>query len=296
MLVADDDRAVRDLIRSHLERQGYEVIEAASGDAALDVFASRSLELAIIDVKMPGRDGFELLTDIKADLDMARVPVVVVTGRTLTSDVVNALGLGAHDYLRKPFEPAELLARVEAALQIKRLQDDLRRQNAELETTIRLDALTGVFNRRHLDEQLRAQAAGMRRRHSSLAVLMIDIDHLKERNDRHGHAAGDAALQAVARMLDTCARTEDIVGRWGGDEFVVILPNAEQSGGVSYAKRLLAAVADVDPSDCGGADPPLTLSIGVAVATDPDPEAVLQQADEALYRAKVGGRNQFVVY
>ena len=222
VLVAEDSLVIRAVLVEQLQSRGYRVIEAGDGEQALAACRRERPDVVLLDVEMPHLDGHAVLAGIKAEPLLADIPVVFVTSRVTTEDVVEGLRLGAHDYLRKPFEPSELLARVHAAVRIKALQDELRLRNAELELASRTDALTGLHNRRHLEEQLQQLATAGDR----LAVLLCDIDRFKQVNDTRGHAAGDDLLCDVARTLATDLRPSDVLGRLGGDEFAVLLPEA----------------------------------------------------------------------
>jgi PleD family two-component response regulator len=209
VLVAEDSLVIRAVLVEQLQSRGYRVVEAADGEQALAACSRERPDVVLLDVEMPQLDGHAVLARIKADRLLADIPVVFVTSRVTTDDVVEGLRLGAHDYLRKPFEPSELLARVHAAVRIKALQDELRLRNAELELVSRTDALTGLHNRRHLEEQLQHLVrAGDR-----LAVLLCDIDRFKQVNDARGHAAGDEVLRVVAGRLREAARPGDLPGR-----------------------------------------------------------------------------------
>ncbi|HEX7168428.1 MAG TPA: response regulator, partial [Acidimicrobiales bacterium] len=201
VLVADDSLVVRSVLRKQLEAYGHAVVEAVDGVQALRACREQPPDIILLDVEMPNLDGHGVLSELRRDEITADIPVVFLTGRSSTEDVVEGLRLGAHDYLAKPFEPAELLARVSAALRVKRLQDELRERNAQLEAISRTDALTGLPNRRHLQERLAASAAATRRHGGAMAVLMVDVDHFKSINDRFGHDAGDIVLRDVARRL-----------------------------------------------------------------------------------------------
>lgn len=290
VLVADDDRDMRWLIRLQLERSGHRVIEASDGREAIDLAGRHEVDLALIDVRMPGADGYEVLRALNGASGDRYVPVVLVTARTGASDVAEAMSLGAHDYLRKPFEQIELLARVQAALEVKRLHDDLRRQNQELERESRTDPLTGIPNRRYMEEELAMLASAARRHHTPLAALLVDIDYFKRVNDEHGHAAGDAVLRRVAEGLQRSVRAEDVVARWGGDEFLVLLPNTGIEAAVALAERLRTGVAaEADDSE---AAPRVTVSIGCAASFEPEGMTLIRAADAAMYRAKAEGRNR----
>jgi len=192
ILVADDSMVVRAVLRRQLEADGHTVIEAVDGEEAITACREYCPDVVLLDVEMPVLDGHATLERLKADPDLKDIPVVFLTGRVDTADVVTGLRLGAHDYLRKPFEANELMARVSAALRTKELQDELRRRNAELDRVSRIDMLTNIYNRRHLDEHLRRAISGARRHGRTVGVLLVDIDHFKDVNDQYGHLAGDA--------------------------------------------------------------------------------------------------------
>jgi len=239
---------------------------------------------------MPGLDGHGVLRALKSDPELSAIPVVFLTGRTSTDDVVAGLALGAHDYLKKPFETAELIARVSSAVRLKAVQDELRARNAELDRIARTDALTDLPNRRHVEERLRQQASAARRHHFPISVLMLDIDHFKAVNDAFGHAGGDAVLREFAVRVPPLLRTEDVIARWGGEEFLVVLPFTDVEGAALIGERIRAAAADRSFAVPGGLVP-VTVSVGCATGTGEEPEALLRHADAALYEAKQSGRN-----
>jgi two-component system, cell cycle response regulator len=292
VLVVDDDTDIRILIAHVLERRGCRVLHAAEAATALELCDSHDLDLVLVDVGLPGMDGLDLLRAIKERLVDPDVPVVLVTARRLASDVATGLGLGATDYLRKPFEIPELLARVEAALKNKQRQDRLRQQNQELDRLTRTDVLTGAFNRRHLDDAIAAACRTAERYEDHIGILMIDIDHFKQVNDRYGHQCGDQVLEAVAERLQGELRAGDTLVRWGGDEFLVLLPRTNDVGAVAVAERLRARVGDEAFPVAGGAILTLTVSVGVASAMSPEPSELVAGADRALYVAKASGRNR----
>ena len=230
VLVAEDSRVVRSILRRQLEPHGFRVVEAGDGEQAVAMCRRERPDVVLLDVEMPRMDGYGVLASIKDEPGMAGVPIVFITARATTEDVVEGLGLGAHDYLRKPFEPSELLARVHAALRTKQLQDELRLRNTELDVMSRTDSLTGLHNRRHLEERLEELASLLRRHGGELAVLLVDVDRFKRINDEHGHATGDAVLRTLAHRLRDGIRAEDVPGRWGGEEFLVLLPSTGPQG------------------------------------------------------------------
>lgn len=292
VLVADDSRVIRALVRGQLLGDGYEVMEAEDGRQAIDILRRTPADAILLDIEMPVMGGFETLRELKRDPELGDIPVVFLTARDSAEDVVEALELGAHDYLRKPFESAELTARVRAAVRVKTLQDELRERNAELERISRTDSLTGLWNRRHLEEHLSAVSSAARRQESPYAVLMIDIDNFKRVNDESGHAAGDAVLREVAARLRSSIRNEDQIARWGGEEFLAVLPSTGLDGAMVIAERLRRSI-DLAPFPAGDDLLKITVSIGAAAGVH-EPKPLIESADRCLYRAKEAGRNRVV--
>jgi diguanylate cyclase (GGDEF)-like protein len=286
VLVADDSLVIRSLLRRQLEDHGYAVAEAVDGEEALAMCRERKPEVVLLDVEMPKLDGYEVLRTMRKDPDLAEIPVVFLTARATTEDVVQGLRLGAHDYLRKPFEPAELVARVSAALRVKVLQDQLRAMS-------RTDSLTGLANRRRLQDHLLAVCSAAQRHGHSVGVLMVDVDHFKAVNDTLGHEAGDGVLRVVASRIAAGCRLEDLAGRWGGEEFVVIAPLTDTDGANELGERVRALVAEGPVHTSNGSAIDVTVSVGAAAGSD-DPDALLRAADASLYEAKRTGRNKVI--
>jgi two-component system, cell cycle response regulator len=294
ILVAEDSLVVRSVLRQHLQDRGYKVIEADDGDAALRTCREARPDVVLLDIEMPGLDGYQVLAAFKADPELVDIPVVFLTGRTKTDDIVEGLRLGAHDYLKKPFEASELIARVSAAVRMKRLQDELRARNTELDLVSRTDALTGLPNRRQLAERLAEMGSTSSRHGRPLGVLMLDIDHFKHINDSAGHESGDCVLREFADRLRRLPRLEDVVGRWGGEEFLALLPDTELEGARLFAQRVIDAIAREPFRLADGTSFDITVSVGCAVDIAPDAEKLVARADAALYEAKAAGRNRLV--
>jgi two-component system, cell cycle response regulator len=294
VLIADDSLVIRAVVRGSLEDEGYRVIEAVDGLAALEYCRQELPDVLLLDVEMPQFDGYQVLSALKSDVDLKDIPVVFLTSRSRTADVVAGLRGGAHDYLKKPFEHIELIARVGSAVHVKKLQDQLRQRNADLDRMSRTDVLTGLYNRRHLDEELRRQQSNAGRHHDPLCVLLLDIDHFKRVNDSHGHSAGELVLRGFADRLRAELRAGDIAGRWGGEEFLVIMPRTDTDGGFEVADRLRHATA-AKPLTAGNVDIDVSVSGGCASSIgDSSPDALLHLADSCLYRAKASGRNKII--
>lgn len=292
VLVVDDSMVTRVVVRRYLAGEDVEVLEATDGQDAVDRMAELDPDVVLCDVEMPRLDGFGVLGWMREHPRFATVPVVFLTAVTSPEEVARALDEGAHDYLRKPFEPVELVARVRAARRIRRLQGELLRRNAELEDLVSTDVLTGLRNRRHLVQELGREISRARRRGTPAAVLLVDVDRFKAINDRYGHAGGDRVLQQVALRMHGVSRAEDVLGRWGGEEFLLLAGDTDAEGAAALAERLRRAVADEALPVEGTRNTRVTVSVGWSSVRDgDDPDAVLARADEALYAAKAAGRN-----
>ncbi len=293
VLIADDSLVVRAVVRGGLEDEGYRVVEAVDGLAAIEHCRQDAPDIILLDIEMPELDGYEVLAALKSDAELKDIPVVFLTSRSGLDDVVAGLRGGAHDYLKKPFENIELIARVGSAVHVKKLQDQLRQRNADLDRMSRTDALTGLYNRRHLDEELIRQQMNADRHHDPLTVLLLDIDHFKLVNDSYGHPAGDLVLSAFADCLRSELRAADIAGRWGGEEFLIIMPRTDLEGALEVAERLRRATA-AHTVAVGGDSIRITVSGGCALSAGTDTDALLQLADKCLYQAKASGRDRIV--
>jgi diguanylate cyclase (GGDEF)-like protein len=285
VLVADDDGVTRAIVGSWLKGAGYEVIAASDGDEALELSRERDPDLLLVDVTMPGRDGYEVCRAIQAE-SATPPPVIFLTAHTQTDARVAGLDAGAVDYIVKPFANEELVARVRAALRTKAVHDGLAERAAR-------DGLTGLFNRRELDTRAH-QAVALADRHSRpFSCLLLDIDHFKLVNDTHGHAAGDTVLREAAQRICDASRISDIVGRYGGEEFVVLLPETDGRAAVAAADKLRALLSDT-PVTVGRGQISIRASIGVATWDDTmrSPSDLYAAADTALYRAKALGRDR----
>jgi len=294
VLLADDSATVRALARMELETAGFHVLEAGDGEQAVALARERLPDVVLLDIEMPVMDGYACVQALKSDPATAGIPVVFLTGRVSADDVVRALRLGGHDYLRKPPESAELLARVNAALRVKQLQDELLARSAELDVMSRTDFLTGLGNRRELEQSLRRLRAGAQRHGYPLTVLLLDVDHFKRINDTLGHAVGDQVLVAVAQRLAASVRQDDVLGRWGGEEFLALLPHTPAAAAEVVAERLRAVVRE-SPVTTDAEDVQVTISLGGAAAEGPTDVDLIALADAQLYAAKAAGRDRISI-
>ncbi|HWI22838.1 MAG TPA: diguanylate cyclase [Baekduia sp.] len=295
VLVADDTDILRFMVRDQLLAAGYDVVEARDGEEAVALARTAAPDVALIDREMPKLDGFGVLEALQSFPETAALPVVFVTGRVTADELAEGLDRGAHDYVRKPVQPAELLARVRTALRLRALRDELALRNEELEAMAQTDVLTGLTNRRQLTSLLEAATGTASRYQRELAVIMLDIDHFKSVNDTYGHAGGDEALRAVSEVLRRNLRSQDTPARWGGEEFLVLLPEIGAGGAELAAERLRSALA-AEPVVCDGQTINITASFGVAEwSAGEGAEALIARADDALYEAKSSGRDRVCV-
>jgi len=290
VLVIDDSPDIHDLVGARLRNESISLLRAEDAEAGERRIREERPDLILLDLDLPGTDGMTLCRRIKADHELIDIPVIFLTGTMDTTTKVEAFDLGAVDYVTKPFDPVELRARVRSALRTKRYHDLLT-------TTARIDALTGLWNRGYFDDQLAAEIALLQRGGGPAALAMIDIDHFKPINDTHGHPFGDSVIQRVAAALKQMSRTGDVVCRYGGEEFAVILRDTPAPGAATLAERMRRAMAELEVA-ASNQPVPITASIGIAGSDDfAEPatltaERFLAAADQALYRAKANGRNR----
>jgi|SRR5208282_654541 len=295
VLVADDDEIYRSLLAATLGRWGYEVTPVSCGEQALERLGTEGAPtLAILDWMMPGLTGPQVCARLRSNAGPRYTYVLLLTARHNMEDLVEGLEAGADDYLTKPFDTSELRARLRAAERILALQEKLVKSRQELEELATHDPLTQLWNRRAILERLCSEAARAKRERTSLAVVLVDVDHFKQVNDLRGHLCGDQVLCEVARRMESALRPYDVLGRFGGEEFLVTLTTESPEGVNVVAERLRAAVA-AQPFAACGAEFRISVSVGVATSApgaEPHPESLLRAADNALYRAKREGRNR----
>jgi two-component system, cell cycle response regulator len=297
ILVVDDNADNVEIIATRLRFRGYEIIEATNGETALNSVRSDKPDLILLDVMLPDIDGYEIARRIKGADDLPFIPVILVTARDSTQDKVAGLDAGADDYLTKPINFPELEARVRSMLRIKALQDELEEKNRELERLSISDGLTGLYNHRHIHGLLQEEFERADRTGERLTVAMFDLDRFKSVNDNYGHQAGDRVLEQFADILRETAREIDRLGRYGGEEFMALLPDTGIEDGVVFVERVRREVAR-QPFAIGR-DQAISMTTSCGVATYPhdlihDPETLVRLADEALYAAKAAGRNRVI--
>ncbi len=298
VLVAEDDPVLRRMLQSWLQKWDYRVISVDNGLDAWRVLQQEDgPRLAILDWMMPGLDGLELCQRIRSQQTGVYKYVLLVTARVNTGDVIAGLDAGADDYLVKPFDLNELRARVRAGKRILQLQEALLAVQTELRFESAHDNLTGVWNRRAIMDLLHRETQRALRIGIPLGVMMVDIDHFKNINDSHGHPTGDAVLREVARRMVASVRNYDHVGRYGGEEFLIVLAECSAGDLAATAERMRACVAGL-PIETDTGPVTVTISLGLAAGQPGDAatikgEELLRAADIALYCAKSKGRNRF---
>lgn len=297
VLVVDDDPMAREVLTRRLARLGHAATPVADGRQALQILGRQAFDLVLLDLRMPGLDGFQVLRAIRERFSLAHLPVIMVTSADDTESIVQALELGANDYITKPLDFPVALARIRGLLLLRQVVRALEAANEKLEQLSFLDGLTNIANRRRFDEFLAGEWRRAVREGVPLSLIFIDIDFFKAFNDHYGHEAGDEVLRRVATALSGILnRPADLVARYGGEEFVAVLPGTDAKGAAFIAERLRAAVEGLGiPHAASPVAPHVTVSLGVATLVPlrgSAPEALLAAADQALYQAKREGRNR----
>lgn len=299
VLVIDDSESIRASLDDALQNIAgiSQIFTAADAFQGIKILREQKVDVVLCDMVMPGMDGLKFIGLKASDPTLADIPVILLTSQEKVENKVRALEAGAADYLTKPCEPAELVARVKVHLKVKNLQDQLRQKNEDLERLIRTDPLTGAANRRYFMEILAKEYHRTTRYGRPLGFFMLDIDHFKRVNDTHGHQAGDDALVLVAKTLLRTLRVNDLVSRYGGEEFAIILPETNLDSSKIAGERCRKQIETV-PVEAEYTKFSVTVSIGVASLPNEnikDMDTLIKSADDALYQAKRSGRNRVVV-
>lgn len=295
ILISEHNPVYREALSDMLRDWGYIVTVAADGHQAWNILRSpNGPQLAILDWSMPGLDGVEVCRRIRASNGMNYVYIVLLTNRNKTEDLVLAMESGADEYIAKPFNSQELRARLRTGYRIIRLQERLVCAREELYEQATRDGLTGLWNRTNIVQILENEMARARRNSTPVAVVMADIDHFKRINDTYGHMTGDAVLQETARLMKAAVRQYDSVGRYGGEEFLIVVPGCDILNSLALTERLRQAISACPPPITHGAEA-ISCSFGVGWADADEPvtvDGLLRDADSALYLAKRNGRNR----
>jgi diguanylate cyclase (GGDEF)-like protein len=299
VLAAEDNPVFQSMLRSMLTKWGYDPIIARDGAEAWRVLAAEDApRLAILDWMMPGLDGVEICRRVRAAGREPYIYILLLTARTESQDLVEGMDAGADDYLTKPFVAQELRVRLRAGQRILDLQSDLVAAREALRLQATHDNLTGIANRYAILDSLQTDLSHASRDRRPVAVLMADVDCFKQINDTRGHQAGDEVLRELAHRMKSAIRNYDAVGRYGGEEFLVVLPGCDGEGAFAQAERIRNVIGS-EPFRAGGSVFGITCSLGISwrdPASAEDAEALIREADLALYDAKARGRNRVECY
>jgi len=293
ILIAEDETISRRILEVFLDTLGYEAVVATNGQEALEMLqGSAAPRLAILDWMMPQMDGIDVCRELRKRGPEHYVYVLLVTAKTQQQDIVEGLEAGADDYLVKPYSIHELRARLRAGLRIVELQAQLMQARDNFEFQATHDSLTGIWNREGIVQVLNRELARSDRQNNSVSIVMADLDHFKKINDTYGHLTGDCVLREAANRMRANSRVYDHVGRYGGEEFLVVLPGCSEEGALLQAERLRSCISET-PIVTPEAPLRVTLSLGVACAGPRlEQKELLAAADQALYRAKRNGRDR----
>lgn len=291
ILMIDDSPDVHRLVRAKVSRAGYEVLSSYNVPDGLHACRTAHPDLILLDLVMPGVDGFAALKALKDSAATIEIPVIVLSGSSAPSEKVRAFDLGATDFVAKPFDFSELLARIRKALRTSGLMRMLAERS-------QIDGLTGLGNRAKLDDELEKQIKMRDRARGRLSIIIGDLDHFKGINDTYGHACGDNVLEAFGSILSASIRAQDTACRYGGEEFVLILPGTSAEEAVALAERIRTETSGLTFED----HPELSVTASFGVSDTPEPPNVdtatgwLEAADRALYAAKKAGRDRVCVF
>ena len=298
VLIADDDDVMRHILQAKLAKWGYDVLEARNGiEAWRMLHGNDAPKLAILDWMMPGMDGVDVCKEIRKREDHPYTYLILLTAKHRKEDVVAGMEAGADDYIAKPFDSQELKVRLRAGRRILDLQAELMAARESLRYQATHDCLTGLLNRSATMDALRSELERAGRQGSPLCLMIGDIDHFKNINDTHGHTIGDAVLCEAARRMRSSLRAYDTVGRYGGEEFLFVMPGCDVYHAQSQAERIQDSITS-RPIDLPRVSISLTMSIGAVVKQHiavEDLDALILAADGALYEAKAQGRNRVVL-
>lgn len=295
ILIVEDESIYRQMVKKKLLETGYDIVEAEDGQAAWELFQREPFHLIITDWMMPGLDGPQLIQNIRTSGQKNYTYIIMLTAMDDKDNIVLGLESGADEYLTKPFNSRELSARVASGMRILDLEEQLMQARQQMESIAMHDGLTDLLNRRAIEEFAEAQFNMACRKERALSVIMLDIDHFKNINDRFGHKFGDITLQQVAKILTKDLRVYDCVGRLGGEEFILILPETQLKDAIAVAERIRIQIAGIQMSLENGGTFSVNISLGAACNTTGHFESLtklIEAADQALYRAKQTGRNR----
>ena len=296
ILVVEDDKDSRELLKTYLMKWNYRVYEAYNAQNAFEILKKKRIHIALIDWILPGISGIEICNKLRENHKDSYLYIIIITGKKTKDDVVEALSNGADDYIMKPFNFEELKLRIEAGIRIVNFQENLKSCYEELYKQTIEDSLTGLLNRKTILEKLQIELERHKRLDSELSIIMCDIDYFKKINDTYGHLAGDYILKKVGEIFRNNLRRYDFAGRYGGEEFLVILPHTNIFTAKKVAERIKLEV-EKKIFNYGSNKIKITISFGICSSKYVKSlEDIIFKADKALYYAKSKGRNRIEVY
>jgi len=297
ILVVDDTETNIDILIGLLG-DTYEVLVALDGESALEIVQEENIDLVLLDIMMPDMDGYEVCERLKADESTKNIPIIFITAKTDEDSIEKAYDIGGVDYVSKPFKPKELLARVKSQLQIQKLIQDLEESQEELKVLASTDPMTKLYNRRYFSKVSENIFEVAKRDKDEISIIMLDIDKFKNVNDTYGHKIGDEVIIALSNKLQNIQRKSDVVCRYGGEEFIILLPKTSIDGAKIVAQNIRKDVESLIINLEENKELKFTVSLGVSsidMQKETSIEASLKRADDALYDAKEGGRNKVCV-
>jgi len=307
ILLIDDSKIEQMVISSFLDSSTHDVIIASSGEEGIQAFKAQQPDLILLDVMMPGIDGYEVAKRIRAS-EEPWVPIIFLSGKTSSEDLVKGISAGGDDYLTKPVDPLVLSAKLQAMDRISTMRSQLiqttkqlEQANAELQKLSLSDGLTGIANRRYLNQTLPLELTRALRDNLPISALLIDVDHFKKYNDHYGHLEGDDCLKQITQVLTkACRRSTDTVSRYGGEEFCILLPNTDVTGAIKVADHINQQMKELALPHNGVSETGF-VSVSIGIVTHQSNQAIeptvfLSHADAALYQAKSAGRAQYALY
>ncbi|MBI5606096.1 MAG: diguanylate cyclase [Deltaproteobacteria bacterium] len=297
ILIIDDSRLITQFGKSILTGKGHEVLTADSGELGLEMALRDQPDLVLLDVILPGMDGYQICQKLKTTAQAQDIPVIMLTSKAEPADKIKGLELGAVDYVTKPFDAGELIARVNTHLRMKELYEALQEKNRQLQEMANRDGLTDLYNHRFFHEHLTREMDRVRRYGGIISCVIVDIDFFKKVNDTYGHQAGDLILKDVADILQKGIRESDLAARYGGEEFALILLQTDAQTAILISERIRSQIA---ARPFLAVEPALHITASFGVASFPSPgmnaeRDLVEAADQALYQAKKGGRNRVVL-
>lgn len=296
ILVVDDDRGIVEMLQIGLSSLNYDSIVAYEGESVFKLVDLERPDIILLDLNLPGKNGFQVCREIREKITDTYIPIIMLTARDDLGSKIEGLDTGADDYITKPVDIKEVLARVKSMLRIKSLQDELRMAKNELQELAVRDYLTGCYNRRYFTEILQMETKKAVRYDQTFACVMVDADRFKVLNDTYGHLAGDIVLKGIADALRYNLRDSDIIARYGGEEFVLLLPNIPNEIELKLICERIRTLIEHKTFFFEGKELQVTISVGAGLFSGkdiPGPEQLISLVDSALYRAKREGRNCF---